>query len=141
MAWQGGNVVLSYPVGTGGVTKYKFVRLGAGGDAGKVVAVSAIDQVGMIGVAKETIAAGGIVDVVIYGKAKVQAGTGGMTSGSLVASDITGLGVIGTPADTTTATAFHFFFGTAEETVAINEIGTVNLTGMASYVNTTGGTL
>lgn len=141
MAWQGVNAVASFTAGTGGVTKNTFVRLGAGGDAGKVIAVSAIDQSGMIGVVRETVAAGVTVDVVISGKAKVKAGTGGMTSGSLVASDATGLGVIATPADTTTATAFHYFFGTAEETVAATEVGTVLLTGLASYVNTTAATL
>lgn len=136
----GGNVVISYPVGTGGVTKNQFVRLGASGDAGKVIAMSAIDQPG-IGIAKETVAAGGHVDVQIFGKAAVKAGTGGLTSGQLVASDSAGLGVVGTAANTTTATAFHFAYGTAEETVAANEIGTVVLTGMMSYVNTTDATL
>lgn len=141
MAWQGGNLVVSYPVGTGGVTKNRVVRLGASGDAGKVIAVSAIDQTDMIGVAKETVSAGGVVDVVIIGKAKVETGTGGLTSGNIVSVDSAGKGVTGTIANTTTATAFHFMIGHAEETVSAGEIATVILVGVVPYINTTDATL
>lgn len=132
----GGNILISYPVGTGGVTKNRAVRLGASGDAGKVIAVSAIDTQPIVGIAKETVAAGGIVDVQIFGKAAIEAGTGGLTSGQLVAIDATGKGVVGTPANTTTNTFTHIAIGIAEETVAAGEIGTVVMTGIISYVNT-----
>jgi len=131
----GGNVIVSYPVGTGGVTKNRAVRLGASGDAGKVIAISAIDTQIPVGVAKETVAAGGTVDVQIFGKAAMEAGTGGLTSGSLVSIDALGKAVNGTPANTTTNTFTHISVGVAEETVAAAEIGTVCLNGISGYVN------
>ena len=132
----GGNIVISYPVGTGGVTKNRVVRLGASGDAGKAIAVSAIDSQYPVGVAKETVSAGGNVDVQIFGKCAIEAGTGGLTSGSMVSFDAVGKAVNATRADTTTSTFTHFCIGIAEETVSAGEIGTVVLNGMSTYVNT-----
>jgi hypothetical protein len=62
-----------YVVGTGGIIKGRFVKLGSGGDAGKVIAVTAAADADLvIGVAQETLEEGDSAFIPTFGPTDIE---------------------------------------------------------------------